>query len=53
MDTFDNKAELTEKLSYIALQSVELADVYLRLQLRFRNRYFSLLAEDILAFKNT
>lgn len=42
-----------QKLAHIAYWSVELAESYLQLQLRFRNRYFSLLAEDLLNFKNT
>ena len=53
MCPFETKSEMLEKIAYFAFWSVELAEIYLQLQLRFRNKYFSLLAEDLLSFKNT
>ena len=50
---FETKSEILEKLAYISFWSIELAETYLQLQLRFRNRFYSIIAEDLIAFKNT
>lgn len=53
MRLFWDARELLEDVGLAAFNSLEMAQAYLRLQLKFKNQYFALLSEDLLDFKNT
>lgn len=49
---FWEAAELMAEVGQTAWNSLELGQVYLKLQLKFKNKYFALLTEDLNDFKN-
>jgi hypothetical protein len=53
VSVFWENSELMEDVGLAAWNSLELAQGYLRLQLKFKNRYFTLLTEDLMEFRNT